>query len=342
MTWYVQGYPNSAGDFSWRVFSRYDLRDDVQLELHVLTPDEFPSQDEALEYMAQEVWSKGIPWLSPFPRWSWSINFDQLRAAVAGAQGLPGWLTGERRSQPSLARSYAFDVEGVPSTDAPSKPLSATNVDTARADGRKVMLSHVVNLAFYETDPFEELEKSILARVQPNEVANQGAPVAGNSLPAELIDSLARFRAEHSERPTAFLMMKFGRTPAHARIVNAIASALDGFGIKVVRADDREYHADLFSNILTYMHGASFGIAVFERLEGDEFNPNVSLEVGYMLGIRKQVCLLKDSTLKGLHTDLVGKLYRDFDPQAPETSIGPKLGAWLRDWEDAIGIKLPE
>jgi nucleoside 2-deoxyribosyltransferase len=132
------------------------------------------------------------------------------------------------------------------------------------------------------------------------------------------------------------------KTAAHERIVVAIASALSELGIKVVRADEREYHSDLFLNILTYMHGADFGIAVFERLEGDEFNPNVSLEVGYMLGIRKQVCLLKDSTLRSLHADLVGKLYRDFNPQDPETSIAPKLQAWLRDWKADIGIRLPE
>ena len=61
----------------------------------------------------------------------------------------------------------------------------------------------------------------------------------------------------------------------------------------------------------------------------DAFNPNVSLEVGYMLGLGKSVCFLKDRTLKTLHTDLVGKLYRSFDPQDAANSIPPELFAWM-------------
>lgn len=98
-----------------------------------------------------------------------------------------------------------------------------------------------------------------------------------------------------------------------------------------VRADGKEYHPNLFENIQTYLHGSRFGIAIVERLTGDEFNPNVSLEIGYLLALRKPVCLLKDRTLRALSTDLTGKLYRSFDPQSPETSIPAELEKWMRD-----------
>ena len=62
----------------------------------------------------------------------------------------------------------------------------------------------------------------------------------------------------------------------------AIQSTLGTFGIAALRADDKEYHDDLLPNVLTYIYGCRFGIAVFERLEAEDFNPNVSLEVGYM------------------------------------------------------------
>lgn len=68
-----------------------------------------------------------------------------------------------------------------------------------------------------------------------------------------------------------------------------------------------------------------------ERIEADDFNPNVSLEVGYMFALKKPVCLLKDKTLKTLHTALVGKLYRVFDPQDPASSVPPVLTQWLED-----------
>jgi len=104
-----------------------------------------------------------------------------------------------------------------------------------------------------------------------------------------------------------------------------------------LRADDKQYHDDLFPNVLTYMYGCRFGIAVFERLEEDDFNPNVSLEVDYMNALKKSVCLLKDKTLKTLQTDLVGKLYKIFDPQDIINTIPSELEKWLRD-KDLINI----
>ena len=126
-------------------------------------------------------------------------------------------------------------------------------------------------------------------------------------------------------------MMQFTSTPMHEAIVAAIRSTLSKYSITALRADDKEYHDDLFPNVLTYIYGCGFGISVFERLAADDFNPNVSLEVGYMRALRRPVCLLKDKTLQALHTDLVGKLYKSFDPQNPKGSIPPELQKWLED-----------
>jgi len=148
--------------------------------------------------------------------------------------------------------------------------------------------------------------------------------------PVEITESLARFRSDFPDSSRlAFIMMRFGNTPAHQRVLSGIRSALDPHGMVALRADEKQYHDDLYFNILTYMYGVRFGIAVFERIETDEFNPNVSLEVGYMLALGKSVCFLKDCTLQTLHTDLVGKLYRSFDPQDPEATIRPELFAWM-------------
>ena len=153
-------------------------------------------------------------------------------------------------------------------------------------------------------------------------------------VPPEIQDSLPRFKVDHPDSSRcAFIMMRFGSTSAHEAIVKGIRAVLGKYGIEALRADDKQYHADLFPNVLTYAYGCGFGIAVFERLESDDFNPNVSLEVGYMLALRKVVCLLKDQTQKTLHTDLVGKLYRQFDPQNAETSIQPPLEQWAKDME---------
>lgn len=150
--------------------------------------------------------------------------------------------------------------------------------------------------------------------------------------PVEIQESLKRFKEDYPD-PTkvAFIMMPFGKTKAHREIMKTIRRVLDSHGIAGVRADDKQYHDDLFPNVMTYSYGCGFGIAVFERIETEEFNPNVSLEVGYMLALRKPVCLLKDKTLKVLPTDLVGKLYKDFDPQNPVGTIPDRINQWLSD-----------
>ncbi len=125
--------------------------------------------------------------------------------------------------------------------------------------------------------------------------------------------------------------MRFGTTDAHTLILEGIKRALGAVGLSGIRADERRYHDDLFNNVLTFMHGCGFGIAVFTRLDASDFNPNVALEVGCMLAMRKPVCILKDRKLQALQTDLMGKLYSEFDSGDPEASISQSLSAWLRD-----------
>lgn len=151
-------------------------------------------------------------------------------------------------------------------------------------------------------------------------------------VPASIRESYDKFRVDNPDpAQAAFIMMRFGDTPAHASIVKAIRDVLKKFGIVGLRADDKQYHDDLFPNVQTYLHGCGFGIAIFERIENNEFNPNVGLEVGYLLAMGKPVCYLKDKSLAALHTDLIGKLYRTFDTYQPLETIPKELEAWLSD-----------
>lgn len=150
--------------------------------------------------------------------------------------------------------------------------------------------------------------------------------------PIEIQESLKKFRKDYPESDkVAFIMMDFGETEIHREIVKAIKNTLHSFNIEGVRADDKWYHTELYYNVLTYIYGCGFGIAVFELIEEERFNPNVSLEVGYMQALGKDVCLLKDKNLKTLHTDLIGKLYSVFEPHDAINTIRPKLSKWLSD-----------
>jgi hypothetical protein len=164
---------------------------------------------------------------------------------------------------------------------------------------------------------------------QPSPAAPEGI---GATTPSEIADSLKKFRSVHPDpNKVAFIMMRFTSALAHTKIMEIIKESLSQHGIIAVRADEREYHEDLYWNIVTYLHGCNLGIAVFERIEMDEFNPNLSFEVGYLFALRKPVCLLKDKNLKGLHTDIVGKLYRPFDPQNAQGTIPTQIAQWIKD-----------
>jgi len=151
-------------------------------------------------------------------------------------------------------------------------------------------------------------------------------------VPKAVQESLKKFEADFpNPENVAFIMMQFGETEEYTKILISIKKTLKENGLIGLRADEKEYNADKYYNILTYLHGCTFGIAVFEKISDETFNPNVSLEVGYLLALNKQVCLLKEKTLPNLTSDLVGKLYREFNIEDCDISISNVLRNWLDD-----------
>lgn len=148
----------------------------------------------------------------------------------------------------------------------------------------------------------------------------------------EIASGLEKIRKDYPVgTKIAFIIMKFGSTSVHQQMIQDIKDVLKKHRIIGLRADDKEYLDDLFLNVKVYMHACDFGIAIYERILSDDFNPNVSLEVGYLLGMKKSVMLLKDQTLRALNTDLTGKLYKEFDTTNITESITKSIEKWLSD-----------
>lgn len=182
----------------------------------------------------------------------------------------------------------------------------------------------------------EEYIQSIVQQYVNSVLQSQQKPSKNISSEAvsmpEIASGLEKFRADYPIGiKTAFIIMQFGNTKPHQAIVACIKDTLKKHGITALRADDKEYMDDLFPNIKTYMHACDFGVAVYDRITEDDFNPNVSLEVGYMLGMGKNVLLLKDKTLKSLQTDLTGKLYKPFDTTDIDNTMPQHIEKWLSD-----------
>lgn len=148
--------------------------------------------------------------------------------------------------------------------------------------------------------------------------------------PAKIAEGIEKFKADHSGKKTAFIMTSFSGN--HTTIIREIKKTLEENNIVGLIATDKEYEEDLFPNIQVYMYCCDFGIGVFTKIDNArEFNPNLSVEVGYMMGLGKNVCYLKEKQSSKLDTDLLSKLYKEFDALNLDTTLPQVIGKWLQD-----------
>ena len=170
------------------------------------------------------------------------------------------------------------------------------------------------------------------------EAITTGLPLASVLVPEHLRriePSLHRLLRDHpdSER-NVFLMMRFRDDPALVAVWEAIRGACVAYGLTVLRADQKEYTSDLLDNVLTYIFGCRSAIAVFDQINYRKFNPNVALEVGFILSQGKPLLLLKDQAIEQMPSDIIGKIYRPFNTYQPEETIPPRV----REWLDSYGL----
>lgn len=138
------------------------------------------------------------------------------------------------------------------------------------------------------------------------------------------------FLADHPDpENNFFVMMRFAPTKQLLEAHTAIKDTLASRGLKALRADDRNYTGDVWTNIELYMMGSRRGIAVFEDIEDRNFNPNVSLELGYMLGRQKQCMILKEKRLPNVPSDVVHRLYSSWDAFNTHATVSSAVARWV-------------
>ena len=326
MSYWIVVDPISNKKLEYRWGRTDDFEDEVSLSLTILTDTKqnFSNKRSFLAFAEKYLHCLGASWINIGPEDEFCyIDLDLLKNSIPDFASFPTWFCGKKRYLIGIykAGNWAYsDTFG---------RLTQTGENAEYG-------SYRITLSVTETDPIETIELMDALLVKNSNTAEQVMPV-------EIQDSMVKFREDYPEqKKTAFILMKFGSSAAHSDILSIIQDSLKPHKIIALRADMKEYHADLFSNVQTYIHGCTFGIAVFERIEADEFNPNVSLEVGYMMALKKPICFLKDKSLKSLHTDLVARLYRAFDTHDPRKDIPQHLTAWLSDYCKQLGIPDPK
>jgi len=144
-----------------------------------------------------------------------------------------------------------------------------------------------------------------------------------------LASHVERFLDDHPTYDrSVFLMMRFDETLHHQQIYATIRDTMASRGYDVIRADQKDYHDELWSNVVVQMLGCRYGVAVFEQIDEREFNPNIALEVGFMLARGQRVLLLKEQRVEALNTDIVGRLYKPFDMMNIESTVRAQVTRW--------------
>lgn len=120
------------------------------------------------------------------------------------------------------------------------------------------------------------------------------------------------------------------------QIYETIKNTFKKHGLNAIRADEDEFNNDLWENVKVYLDCCNVAVAVFNKIGHEQdnpiYNPNVALEVGYMLAKGRKVCILKDNKLPKLPSDLISKMYKEYDSDNVETTLSKQLELWIRDY----------
>lgn len=129
-----------------------------------------------------------------------------------------------------------------------------------------------------------------------------------------------------------FIMIRYGEGEDYRRIEATIRATLKRYKFNAVLARDRMFKPQLWDQIRFCMEFSRYGIVVFEENpEHPEFNPNVSVELGFMMALDKKVLILKEKDLRPLPSDLMGHLYVPFSRSTLEKDINVAISKWLFD-----------
>ena len=178
----------------------------------------------------------------------------------------------------------------------------------------------------------------LLALEQQQRADQEARALLALPLDTAKIGLLAGVKAAIADQPhdrSVFVMMRYLESDNYAAIESATVRELEAYGLTVRLAKNKAYSDDLWDNVRIYMHASKYGVAVFEEIDERKFNPNVSMELGYMYALGKRVLLLKDKRMPTLPTDIVGRIYRPFDTYNIAATIKTQIKAWA---ENDLGL----
>lgn len=134
------------------------------------------------------------------------------------------------------------------------------------------------------------------------------------------------FINKHTFDKSIFIMIRYRKK--NANLIEIIKNVLSKNGLRGILASENQIIDDLYNPIACLLC-CSKGIAVFDSPEAKQtFNPNVAYELGMMHLLGRECLLLKHKKLTKLHTDILMKLYKEYNTTIDAKSV---LNEWIRE-----------
>jgi DNA-binding transcriptional ArsR family regulator len=113
-------------------------------------------------------------------------------------------------------------------------------------------------------------------------------------------------------------------------VVEVLRKVLDGHGLTLHLASDRQVDDELFGNVGAHMWACRYGIGLLEDRTNRGLNYNAAIELGSMLITGRRCAILKDHTAPNLPVNLSGQIYKavDFDDLA---AVREQAHLWVAD-----------
>jgi hypothetical protein len=154
-----------------------------------------------------------------------------------------------------------------------------------------------------------------------------------------------RFFRDAPFEDSVFVMMKFpdatkmqlAAVKMLDDIFKTIRDELSRYGLNARRADEKTYASSrqLWDNLCVYMLGCKYGLAVLEDRSGEDFNPNVALEYGFMKALGRDAVLVKERGFKYIRADVLATIPKEFsigpDFDLDESSLRDAVEEWMID-----------
>ena len=126
---------------------------------------------------------------------------------------------------------------------------------------------------------------------------------------------------------SVFMMIRYRER--NKSLLKEIKSVLSDQGMSGILASEHNLTDDLY-NAIACLLSCSKGIAIFDEAEvGQKFNPNVAYELGMLHLLGRSCLILKHQSLKTLHTDILMKLYHEYE-------TAEAAGTEIRNWISSL------